>query len=245
MKVWIKKNKWVVGAICLGMIALFCFFFFQLNQKNEVKRELETVLSSGLEEAKKPKEQVKTAGTETAATSQPEVVTGAEEKQSSKEEVIPTNVGLSEGERPTVETLQEAQKNFNQVSDDVLGTIEIPSIELEMPILEGDSFEKMLYGACTVLPKQTMGKGNYTLAAHNAGMEGLMFSSLGKVSIGETITLKDRSGHVYNYKVKEQRHVNMTDTSILNLTRKPTLTLITCDQATKTDGRIVVIAELV
>ncbi|EPI09290.1 hypothetical protein D358_01209, partial [Enterococcus faecalis RP2S-4] len=44
---------------------------------------------------------------------------------------------------------------------------------------------------------------------------------------------------------KEQRHVNMTDTSILNLTRKPTLTLITCDQATKTDGRIVVIAELV
>lgn len=102
----------------------------------------------------------------------------------------------------------------------------------------------MLYGACTVLPKQIMGKGNYTLAAHNAGVDGLMFSSLGNVAVGETITLQDRSGHVYNYKVKEQRHVNMTDTSILNLTRKPTLTLITCDQATKTDGRIVVIAEL-
>ncbi|HIH2405946.1 TPA: sortase domain-containing protein [Enterococcus faecalis] len=32
---------------------------------------------------------------------------------------------------------------------------------------------------------------------------------------------------------------------MLNLTRKPTLTLITCDQATKTTGRIIVIAELV
>ncbi|EKZ0111320.1 class A sortase, partial [Enterococcus faecalis] len=172
------------------------------------------------------------------------VVTGAEETTQSDETAIPTSVDLSEGERPTVEMIQEAQKNFSKVKNDVLGMIRIPSIGLEMPILQGDSFEKMLYGACTVLPKQTMGKGNYTLAAHNAGVDGLMFSSLGNVAVGETITLQDRSGHVYNYKVKEQRHVDMTDTSILNLTRKPTLTLITCDKATKTTGRIVVIAEM-
>ncbi|EGO5193018.1 class A sortase [Enterococcus faecalis] len=243
MKTWLKKNKYLVGAIGFGMIALFCFFFANLNQKEEFTREAKTLLSSGLEEAKKPKKQVETKTSKTNS-SQPEVVTGAEIPVEPEETALPTGVALSEGERPTVETLQEAQKDFEQVKDDILGTIRIASIGLEMPILEGDSFEKMLYGACTVLPKQTMGKGNYTLAAHNAGVDGLMFSSLGNVSVGETITLQDRSGHVYNYKVKEQRHVNMTDTSILNLTRKPTLTLITCDQATKTDGRIVVIAEL-
>ncbi|MBF0018522.1 class A sortase [Enterococcus faecalis] len=244
MKTWLKKNKYLVGVIGFGMIALFCFFFANLNQKEEFTREAKTLLSSGLEEAKKPKKQVETKTSKTNS-SQPEAVTGAEIPVAPEETALPTGVALSEGERPTVETLQEAQKDFEQVKDDILGTIRIASIGLEMPILEGDSFEKMLYGACTVLPKQTMGKGNYTLAAHNAGVDGLMFSSLGNVAVGETITLQDRSGHVYNYKVKEQRHVNMTDTSILNLTRKPTLTLITCDQATKTDGRIVVIAEMV
>ncbi|EGO2582187.1 class A sortase [Enterococcus faecalis] len=243
MKTWLKKNKYLVGSIGFGMIALFCFFFATLNQKEEFTREAKTLLSSGLEEAKKPKKQVETKTSETNSF-QPEVVTDAEIPVEPEETALPTGVALSEGERPTVETLQEAQKDFEQVKDDILGTIRIASIGLEMPILEGDSFEKMLYGACTVLPKQTMGKGNYTLAAHNAGVDGLMFSSLGNVAVGEIITLQDRSGHVYNYKVKEQRHVNMTDTSILNLTRKPTLTLITCDQATKTDGRIVVIAEL-
>lgn len=243
MKTWLKKNKYLVGAIGFGMIALFCFFFANLNQKEEFTREAKTLLSSGLEEAKKPKKQVETKTSKTNS-SQSEAVTGAEIPVEPEETALPTGFALSEGERPTVETLQEAQKDFEQVKDDILGTIRIASIGLEMPILEGDSFEKMLYGACTVLPKQTMGKGNYTLAAHNAGVDGLMFSSLGNVAVGETITLQDRSGHVYNYKVKEQRHVNMTDTSILNLTRKPTLTLITCDQATKTDGRIVVIAEL-
>lgn len=244
MKTWLKKNKYLVGAIGFGMIALFCFFFATLNQKEEFTREAKTLLFSGLEEAKKPKKQVETKTSKTNS-SQPEVVTGAEIPVEPEETALPTGVALSEGERPTVETLQEAQKDFEQVKDDILGTIRIASIGLEMPILEGDSFEKMLYGACTVLPKQTMGKGNYTLAAHNAGVDGLMFSSLENVAVGETITLQDRSGPVYNYRVKEQRHVNMTDTSILNLTRKPTLTLITCDQATKTDGRIVVIAELV
>ncbi|MEN2291608.1 class A sortase [Enterococcus faecalis] len=243
MKTWLKKNKYLVRAIGFGMIALFCFFFANLNQKEEFTREAKTLLSSGLEEAKKPKKEVETKTSKTNS-SQPEVVTGAEIPVEPEETALPTGVALSEGERPTVETLQEAQKDFEQVKDDILGTIRIASISLEMPILEGDSFEKMLYGACTALPKQTMGKGNYTLAAHNAGVDGLMFSSLGNVAVGETITLQDRSGHVYNYKVKEQRHVNMTDTSILNLTRKPTLTLITCDQVTKTDGRIVVIAEL-
>ncbi|MFG5477876.1 class A sortase [Enterococcus faecalis] len=243
MKAWLKKNKYFVGAIGLGTIGLICYAFFaNLSQKEEFTREAETLLSSGLEEAKKPEKQAKT--TESV---QSDVVTGAgaEETTQSDETAIPTSVDLSEGERPTVEMIREAQKNFSKVKNDVLGTISIPSIDLEMPILQGDSFEKMLYGACTVLPKQTVGKGNYTLAAHNAGVDGLMFSSLNKVSKGALIMLQDRSGHVYNYKVKEQRHVDMTDTSILNLTRKPTLTLITCDKATKTTGRIVVIAELV
>ncbi|WP_441652005.1 hypothetical protein ACTMEG_12440 [Enterococcus faecalis] len=149
MKTWLKKNKYLVGSIGFGMIALFCFFFATLNQKEEFTREAKTLLSSGLEEAKKPKKQVETKTSETNSF-QPEVVTDAEIPVEPEETALPTGVALSEGERPTVETLQEAQKDFEQVKDDILGTIRIASIGLEMPILEGDSFEKnviwRLYG---------------------------------------------------------------------------------------------------
>ncbi|EPI08716.1 class A sortase [Enterococcus faecalis] len=232
MRKWIgkKQNKVFVGVIGILSITLFFFLFHEQGRINQTKQVIEETNQSGLEEAEKPK---------TTQSSKADVVTGAEEPESS------TRVALADGERPTLETLQDAQASFSEVADDVLGSIEIPSIQLNMPILEGISYERMLYGAVTVLENQTMGQGNYVLAAHNAGVDGLMFSSLGNVAVGETITLQDRSGHAYTYKVKEQRHVNMTDTSVLDITRKPTLTLITCDQATKTTGRIVVIAELV
>lgn len=250
----IKYYNVQLGAIGVCLIALFVFFSYQSHKKAAMTSDLVEIVESGVKEAKKAKPS--TSNTQ-------DVVTGAEtsskteveEPSESSLEELPASedaqpviqeVGqLTEGERPTAESIKQAQENFDQVKDDILGTIQIPSIALEMAILQGDSFEKMLYGACTVLPKQKMGQGNYVLAAHNAGVDGLMFSSLLAVEVGETITISDRANHTYTYSVKEKKHVDMTDTSMLNLTRKPTLTLITCDQATKTDGRIVVIAELV
>ncbi|MDN3136052.1 class A sortase [Enterococcus faecalis] len=242
MKTWIEKNKYFVGAIGIILIALFSLLLFENRQKEGVKEAINTVVSSGLEEAKKPKKHLETKSSETVQSNQVDIITGTEAQE---ETTIPVGVALSEGERPTIKTIQNVQENFNEVSDSVLGSIEIDSIQLKLPILIGDSFDNMLYGACTVLPKQTMGKGNYALASHNAGYEGLLFTSLNKVSVGDLIKVNDRSGHSFIYKVKEQRHVDMTDTTMLNLTRKPTLTLITCDQATKTTGRIIVIAELI
>lgn len=240
MKKWIEKNKYFVGAIGMILIALFSFLLLESKQKEEVKEAINTVVSSGLEEAKKPKKE----STKTTNSSSNESIQSVLET-TTNEEPVPKVVSLSEGERPTAEKIQQAQQNFNQVADSVLGSIEIDSIQLKLPILEGDSFDNMLYGACTVLPKQEMGKGNYALASHNAEHEGLLFTSLNKVSVGDVVKLNDRSGNSFTYKVKEQKHVDMTDTTMLNLTRKPTLTLITCDQATKTIGRIIVIAELI
>lgn len=250
----IKYYKVQLGAIGVCLIALFVFFGFQSHKKTALTNDLVEIAESGVKEAKKP---------QTSTSNSQDVVTGAEPSTSTDSKAIPDSsleespvsedaqpvtqeVGhLTEGERPTAESIKQAQENFDQVKDDILGTIQIPSIALEMAILQGDSFEKMLYGACTVLPKQKMGQGNYVLAAHNAGIDGIMFSSLPAVEIGETITISDRANHTYTYSVKEKKHVDMTDTTMLNLTRKATLTLITCDQATKTTGRIVVIAELV
>ncbi|HAP4790782.1 TPA: class A sortase, partial [Enterococcus faecalis] len=202
MKKWIEKNKYFVGAIGAILIALFSFLLFENQQKEEVKEAINTVISSGLEEAKKPKKHVETKSNETVQSNQVDVITGTEAQE---ETTIPVGVALSEGERPTINTIQNAQENFNEVSDSVLGSIEIDSIQLKLPILMGDSFDNMLYGACTVLPKQIMGKGNYALASHNAGYEGLLFTSLNKVSVGDLVKLNDREGHSFTYKVKEQK----------------------------------------
>ena len=146
-------------------------------------------------------------------------------------------------ESMSTESVLRAQLNRTDLP--VIGSIAVPSVAINIPIFRGLDNANLLYGAGTLDPNQQMGKGNYALASHNAGYEGLLFTSLNKVSVGDLVKLNDREGHSFIYKVKEQKHVDMTDTTMLNLTRKPTLTLITCDQATKTTGRIIVIAELV
>lgn len=98
--------------------------------------------------------------------------------------------------RPTKEELEQAQANLGQVESYAVGDLTIPAIDLAMKIFQGTTYEKMLYGATTVLPDSVVGKGNYVLASHNMGVEGKMFTSLHKLK-KETIFMfrpkKDRN----------------------------------------------------
>ena len=164
------KNKYFVGAIGVILIALF-HSFFSKPTKRRSERSYKYNGIKWFRGSRKAKKHVETKSSETVQSNQVDVITGTEVQE---ETPIPTVISLTEGERPSVKTIQSAQVNFNEVSDSVLGSIEIDSIQLKLPILMGDSFDNMLYGACTVLSKQMMGKGNYALASHNAGYEGLL-----------------------------------------------------------------------
>lgn len=72
-------------------------------------------------------------------------------------------VDASQIEQPDLEEVANASLDQKQV----IGRISIPSISLEMPILNASTEKNLLSGAATVKDKQEMGKGNYALAGHN------------------------------------------------------------------------------
>lgn len=155
------------------------------------------------------------------------------------------NEDFSDMARPTKEELEQAQANLGQVESYAVGDLTIPAIDLAMKIFQGTTYEKMLYGATTVLPDSVAGKGNYVLASHNMGVEGKMFTSLHKLKKGDDIYVLTKEGQKFHYRVITNEIVDFKDTRCLELQGKPVITLITCDSVQATDQRVVVQGELV
>ncbi|KXF71663.1 class A sortase [Enterococcus faecalis] len=155
------------------------------------------------------------------------------------------NENFSDMERPTKEEIEQAQANLGKVESYAIGDLSIPAIELTMKIFQGTTYEKMLYGATTVLPDSVVGKGNYVLASHNMGVEGKMFTSLHKLKKGDDIYVSTKEGQKFHYRVITNEVVDFKDTRCLELQGKPVITLVTCDSVQATDQRVVVQGELV
>ncbi|EGO8095173.1 class A sortase [Enterococcus faecium] len=155
------------------------------------------------------------------------------------------NENFSDMERPTKEEIEQAQANLGKVESYAIGDLSIPAIELTMKIFQGTTYEKMLYGATTVLPDSVVGKGNYVLASHNMGVEGKMFTSLHKLKKGDDIYVSTKEGQKFHYRVITNDVVDFKDTRCLELQGKPVITLVTCDSVQATDQRVVVQGELV
>lgn len=147
--------------------------------------------------------------------------------------------------RPTLAEIKEAQAHVDDLASYYIGTVEIPSIDLNINILEGTTYERMLYAATTILPDSEMGKGNYALASHNMAVEGSMFTSLYRVQVGDDIYLKDKSGKEFHYKTKSVEVVNYKDTTCLEEQDKAVVTLVTCQSVRDTTNRVVVQGELI
>lgn len=105
-----------------------------------------------------------------------------------------------------------------------LGSLEISSISLNYPIIEGDDQKNLTKGvghdSSTVLPGQN---GNIVLDAHRD----TMFRNLGSVKLGDTITIKTEYG-TFTYKAYKTRIVTPTDTTAIIKSDKQMLTLYTC-----------------
>ncbi|MBC1538925.1 class A sortase [Listeria seeligeri] len=129
-------------------------------------------------------------------------------------------------------------------SEEVIGGISIPSLAIQLPILQKITNENLYVGAAPVISNQKMGEGNYSLAAHHIHREKAFFGPLMNAKKGEKIYLQNAT-YQYIYQIATVKVVPETDTSVLKQTNKPTLTLITCDKPTTTTNRLIVTAELV
>jgi sortase A len=127
--------------------------------------------------------------------------------------------------------LQTVAKNrANKQNVNIIGTIAIPDIDMSIPIAKGVDNNTLALAAGTMREDQQMGKGNYALAGHNmAHGSKILFSPLYyHAKVGQKVYLTDLN-KVYTYKITERKFINADRVDVVNDTKDPIITLITCD----------------
>ena len=130
-----------------------------------------------------------------------------------------------------------------QDENEVIGTIEIPKLELSAPIKEGIE-QEILANSIGHFNNSSIWDGNVCLASHNRGDSVKhYFDRINELVNGDTIIYKTKLGE-RSYQVFQIKEIENTDWSITeNKTKdKNTITLVTCI-TNQPEKRFCVIAE--
>lgn len=111
----------------------------------------------------------------------------------------------------------------------VIGSIVIPDVQLQLPILKGVGKSALAVGAGTMKSTQQLGEGNYALASHYFEGKDILFGPLYRTSIGDAIYLTDLT-NIYEYKLSVKKVIEATDVYVIEDTENTLLTLITCTE---------------
>ena len=121
--------------------------------------------------------------------------------------------------------------------------IQIPTIKIDAPVVQGDGWEQLKKGVGqsvgSVNPGQT---GNIILSAHN-DVYGELFRYLDKLAPGDQVVLYTQQRQ-YTYIVDRTAVVEPTAVEVMASTGSPTVTLISCYPYLVDKQRIVVFARL-
>lgn len=121
--------------------------------------------------------------------------------------------------------------------------IQIPSLNVDAPIVQGDSWEQLKKGVAQHIGSSDPGQpGNLVLSAHN-DVYGELFRHLDQLENGDQIIVYT-TNHSYTYNVSNIQIVKPTDVEVMASTPDPTLTLISCYPYMVDNKRIVVQASL-
>lgn len=112
---------------------------------------------------------------------------------------------------------------------DVVGIIEIPSINIKYPIINKTNDTTMKYSITKFSGGEINSIGNFTVAGHN-NLNGTMFGKVKRLNIGDQIKMTDLYNNTVTYEIFEIYSVDPNDVSVLNPVDKNTreITLITC-----------------
>lgn len=141
---------------------------------------------------------------------------------------------------------QQGNKDTYYEGYKVIGTISIPSIDVEYPILEENTSATLKIAIVAVYPQDPANAvnkpGNLVLWGHNY-KNGTFFSDIGKLTTGAKIYIKDTSGTKLEYQVYNSYET--TDSDMTYATRETNeareITLSTCSN--EAGKRIIVYAK--
>lgn len=146
-----------------------------------------------------------------------------------------------------IKSIIKGSQNFNK--DYVIGSIYIPDLDINLPIMKGLSDANLMAGAATMKPEQSFGIGNYTLAGHRMKKKNLLFGSLMDIEIGNMVYVSDGE-KIYEYEIYDTVVVPDTALEMLSDDKakekdKPIISLMTCYFSSKTGKRFFALGELV
>ena len=145
-----------------------------------------------------------------------------EEKQEDETETEET------GEEETEAAISEEDAAIF-AEGDVLAILEIESIGLRYPVVEGCSSSNLNKAIGHMSETAMVGStGNCVLCGHNGSRYGEFFTKLNQVEIGDVVTLLDTEGEIHSYEVSETFVVGPYDNSIKTQGDTEELTLFTC-----------------
>jgi sortase A len=117
-----------------------------------------------------------------------------------------------------------ARKTSTPAPGTVIGRFEVPSLHISTPVLEGSDDATLARGSGHIEDTPFPGDpGNVGIAGHRD----TVFRPLEHVKKGDEMRLLT-ADHVYRYKVDRTLIVNPDDVYVLDETKQPTLTLVTC-----------------
>jgi sortase A len=122
--------------------------------------------------------------------------------------------------------------------------IQIPAINVDAPVVQGDSWEQLKKGVAQHIGTPNPGEnGNMVLSGHN-DVFGEVFRNLDRLSAGDTIIVFTNL-RKYTYVITGTQLVDPTAVEVMAPTPNPTVTLISCHPYLVDIHRIIVSAALV
>lgn len=116
-------------------------------------------------------------------------------------------------------------------SDNIIGFLELPSIDIKLPIYLGASNNNMKRGAVHLTGTSYPIGGentNSVIAAHRGYFKSLMFRHIDKISIGDTLYIKNHNGTLA-YKAVKKAVIKPTELNKLTIQEgKDMVTIISC-----------------
>jgi len=158
----------------------------------------------------------------------------------------PEGVRFNEAEvpehlRPLVETMANLPVPTSSPQQAV--RIQIPAIDVDAPVVQGDGWEQLKKGVAQHLGTPNPGQnGNIVLSAHN-DVFGEIFRHLDRLQEGDKVILYTNQ-RAFVYVVKQTQIVEPTQVEVMAGTQEPVVTLISCYPYLVDNQRIVVTAEL-
>jgi sortase A len=211
-----QRGKWIFDrALFVVEIAAVLGLIFVIFNGLEILRDLNQEVASALEQPTLTPTPLIVAVVLPSGHTPPDAPGGAR----------PNEAEIPEHLRPLVQTLAEVP--IPTPGPEQAIRIQIPSINVDAPIVQGDGWEQLKKGVGQHIGSTNPGQeGNLVLTAHN-DVFGEIFRYLDKLKSGDQIIVYTNQ-RAYTYMVRGTDIVEPTQVEVMAPTPQETITLISC-----------------